>query len=69
MARIKIRKDRCKGCMLCISACPSGLIAKSKKLNKRGVYAVEFKEKRGTKCAGCAMCAIICPDVCIEVYK
>ena len=67
MAKIKINKDRCKGCALCISACPQKLITESGKLNKRGVYYVEFNDDK--KCTGCAMCAIICPDVCIEVYK
>lgn len=66
MAKIKIEKDKCKGCMLCVSACASGLIVKSKKLNKRGVHFVEFKTG---ECTGCAMCAIMCPDICIEVYK
>lgn len=68
MGKIKIDKDRCKGCMLCVSVCSRGLIVKSKKLNKRGICAVELTGPVG-KCNGCAMCAIICPDVCIEVYK
>ncbi|MBL7157518.1 MAG: 4Fe-4S binding protein [Candidatus Omnitrophica bacterium] len=72
MARIKIDKDKCKGCMLCVSACPNGLIAKAKNLNRRGIHCVEFsasskKNKKG--CTGCSMCAVICPEVCIEVYK
>ena len=69
MPRIKINKNKCKGCMLCISTCPHGLIAKSKELNKRGVHCVEFKAEHNKGCTGCSMCAIICPDVCIEVYK
>ena len=68
MARIKIDKDKCKDCMLCVSVCPKKLIVKSKKLNKRGVHAVRICDPRG-ECTGCALCAIICPDVCIEVYK
>jgi len=67
MPGIKINKDKCKGCMLCISACPKGLIVRSKKLNKRGIYYVEFSKKDG--CTGCTMCALMCPDMCIEVYK
>ncbi len=67
MAKITINKDRCKGCLLCVSACPKEMVKKSKQLNRRGVNYVEFQDN-GT-CLGCTMCAIICPDCCIEVYK
>jgi len=67
MAKITINKDRCKGCLLCISFCPKGSIKKSKELNKLGVNFVEFKDS--DECLGCMMCAVICPDCCIEVYK
>ena len=67
MAEIKIDRDKCKGCMLCVSACPNKLIIQSKNLNKRGVQVVEIKD--ADKCTGCAMCAIMCPDMCIEVWK
>ena len=67
MPKIKIDKNKCKGCMLCVSTCTRGLIVSSKKLNKRGVRSVEFRNEN--KCTGCAMCAIICPDICIEVYR
>ncbi|MFH1594468.1 MAG: ferredoxin family protein [Candidatus Omnitrophota bacterium] len=76
MARININTGRCKGCMLCVSACPNALIVRSKKLNKMGIHCVEFasfpkrgKAGSGKECTGCAMCAIMCPDVCIEVLK
>ncbi|MBL7158200.1 MAG: 4Fe-4S dicluster domain-containing protein [Candidatus Omnitrophica bacterium] len=68
MTRIKIRKDRCKGCMFCVLACPRKLIKESGKVNKRGVMYVEFLPA-GLQCTGCAMCAIMCPEACIEVYK
>ena len=67
MAKIKIDKDKCKGCMLCVSVCPNKLIIRSNSLNKKGVRAVEIKD--ADKCTGCAMCAIMCPDACIEVYR
>jgi 2-oxoglutarate ferredoxin oxidoreductase subunit delta len=67
MAKITIKKDRCKGCLLCISFCPKGLIIKSKELNKLGVSFAEAKDS--DECLGCMMCAVICPDCCIEVYK
>jgi 2-oxoglutarate ferredoxin oxidoreductase subunit delta len=68
MPKIKIEKDKCKGCMLCIVACPKKFVVTDKKLNKRGVHYVTLNDKDG-KCTGCAMCAVMCPDCCIEVYR
>ncbi|TRZ94874.1 4Fe-4S dicluster domain-containing protein [bacterium] len=67
MAKIIINSDKCKGCFLCVSFCPKGLIKKSAKLNKRGLNFAEF-DACG-ECVGCMQCAVICPDCCIEVYK
>ncbi len=67
MAKIKIDKEKCKGCFLCISVCPKGKIKKAPRLNKRGFNYVGFENSEG--CIGCSMCALICPDCCIEVYK
>jgi len=67
MAKIKINIEKCKGCLLCVSVCPKGLIKKNNKINKRGVNAVAFHG--ATECLGCIMCALVCPDCCIEVYK
>jgi len=67
MAKITINRERCKGCLLCVSACPKGLISKDGALNKRGVKPVKFQDN--SDCLGCSLCAIICPDCCIEVYK
>jgi 2-oxoglutarate ferredoxin oxidoreductase subunit delta len=66
MAKIKIDKDRCKGCYLCIVNCPNALIRISARMNERGVKPAEFK---GGKCTGCTLCAMICPDGAIKVYK
>lgn len=65
-AKIKIDSERCKGCGLCIAACPKLGIAVSKKSNKKGYFPAE---KNNGDCTGCAMCAIICPDAAIEVYR
>ena len=67
MPKITVNRNKCKGCLLCISFCPKGLIHLDKDLNSRGVKPVTFKES--PECLGCALCAIICPDCCIEVYK
>ncbi|MDD5097610.1 MAG: 4Fe-4S binding protein [Candidatus Omnitrophica bacterium] len=67
MAKIVINSDKCKGCLLCVSFCPKGLIKKSQNLNKKGLNFVEFTPDGD--CLGCLQCAVICPDCCIEVYK
>lgn len=72
MAKIKgqivVDTARCKGCSLCVAACPAGVIQLSqKKVNAAGYpFAVAFNEDA---CVGCASCGIVCPDGCITVYK
>lgn len=66
MAKIKINKERCKGCYLCVVNCPNALIKISPEVGPKGVKTVYFA---GGKCTGCTMCALICPECIIEVYK
>jgi 2-oxoglutarate ferredoxin oxidoreductase subunit delta len=66
MGKIKINEAGCKGCYLCVTSCPNGLIKISDKLNSKGVKGVFFS---GGKCTACSMCAIICPECIIEVYR
>ncbi|MCQ9208293.1 MAG: ferredoxin family protein [Omnitrophica bacterium] len=66
MGKIKIDRQRCKGCNLCIEMCLKGLIILDKSLNRKGVHPAYFK---GGKCSACTFCAQICPECCIEVFK
>ena len=59
--------ERCKGCGLCIAACPKNVLAFSGKLNKSG-YDVAYMANPDD-CIGCTFCAITCPDIVIEVYR
>ncbi len=68
MAKLTFQTDRCKGCGLCVSACPKGLLAIAKdKINQKGHHPAEITEPE--KCIGCASCAIMCPDCIIEVER
>lgn len=56
---IQIAAHLCKGCCLCVAACPPGVLAQSSFLNRQGYYAVSYK---GTGCTGCGVCFYICPE-------
>ncbi len=71
MAKIKgtivVDTQRCKGCGVCVSACPLQILTMSEEVNDKGYrYAVMAD---GDKCTGCASCGFICPDSCIRVYR
>lgn len=67
MAKIVVDEERCKGCELCIPACPKYIMVMSEKINKKGYHPA--KQIKPEECTGCAFCAIVCPDVAIEVFK
>lgn len=71
MAKIKgaivVNTDCCKGCSLCVVACPQHVIALAKKVNVHGYPYVEAVGMED--CTGCASCGIVCPDGCITVYR
>ena len=62
--KIIIDIERCKGCGLCVAACPKGCIVSSKHSNTNGYFPAE---KNDIECTGCAICAVICPEAIIEV--
>lgn len=66
MAKVKILEEYCKGCQLCVKACPKNILGIGKETNAKGYqYAQVIKEG----CIGCKFCAVSCPDAAIEVYK
>ncbi|KWW31440.1 MAG: 4Fe-4S binding protein [Bacteroidales bacterium] len=64
---IVVDTERCKGCGVCITACPCGVIELAKEVNGKG-YNYAFMANPEA-CIGCASCGITCPDGVIKVYK
>lgn len=67
MQKVAFDEDRCKGCELCIEACPVSIIYLGDHLNAMGYHPAQVKEHE--KCISCAFCARMCPDVVITVWK
>ena len=71
MAKIKgaivVNIERCKGCNLCVAACPSNVLELSIEANSQGYNFSTMVIPES--CVGCAACALVCPDACITVYK
>ena len=67
MDKIKIDVNKCKGCTLCVLACPRKSLQISKTFNKAGYHPAVFVDEG--KCTSCGFCYQVCPEVCIEVYK
>ena len=68
MAKVTFQTDLCKGCGLCVDACPKGCLAiDTTKINKKGYSPAVMEAEE--KCIGCAFCATMCPDCIITVEK
>ena len=66
-AEVVIREDECKGCGLCIAACPEHVLFEQKKLNRMGYHPAGYK---GEGCTGCGFCFYQCPEPgAITVFK
>ena len=65
--RVVIDREMCKGCYLCIRACPVKVLERDVELNSTGTYPV--KPGQLEKCIACGNCYEVCADVCIEVYE
>ena len=70
MAKVKgdiiIDIEKCKGCELCVEACPQDTLEASRQVNQKGyLYIVKVQDN----CTGCTNCALVCPDGVITVYR
>ncbi len=67
MPKVTFKEDMCKGCGLCVSACPKKIVKLSDKLNAKGYRTACITDQ--SACIACAFCATMCPDCVITVEK
>ena len=72
--KIVIDREACKGCYLCIRACPVKALEKDVEINSTGTYPAkplssQRDDEGGGKCIACGNCYEVCPDVCIQVFE
>ena len=65
--KVVIDREACKGCYLCVRACPVKVLAADTESNSTGTYPAAAVAQE--KCIACGSCYQVCPDVCIEVYE
>jgi 2-oxoglutarate ferredoxin oxidoreductase subunit delta len=64
-----LNKDRCGGCEICVSVCPTGILEISDMLNMRVAYIPKVKEGKEKYCAACRRCEYGCPDWAIYILE
>jgi NAD-dependent dihydropyrimidine dehydrogenase PreA subunit len=56
---LRVDVNECKGCGLCVEACPPKVIGLSEELNHYGYRTAIYA---GAGCTGCGICFMVCPE-------
>lgn len=56
---LQVSEEECKGCGLCIEACPPKAIAMGERMNHYGYRTAMYK---GSGCTACGICFLVCPE-------
>ena len=57
--QMRVDVDECKGCGLCVDACPPKVIVLGEKLNHYGYRTATYE---GVGCTACGICFMVCPE-------
>jgi 2-oxoglutarate ferredoxin oxidoreductase subunit delta len=56
---LRVDVEECKGCGLCVEACPPKVISLNERLNQYGYRTAIYA---GAGCTGCGICFMACPE-------
>jgi 2-oxoglutarate ferredoxin oxidoreductase subunit delta len=66
-APLVIAEEHCKGCELCVAACPRAVLALDRgRVNSLGYHPIALTD--AAACTSCALCARACPDAVFTVW-
>ncbi len=64
---IDVNELQCKGCELCVQACPQEVMSLDlNRLTPKGYHPAHLHAEG---CTGCAICAVVCPEAALSVYR
>lgn len=56
---VEMNAEECKGCGLCVEACPAKVLKLDEQLNRYGYHPAVYV---GNGCSGCGICWFACPE-------
>ena len=59
--------ERCKGCQLCVTYCPCGVLEMSELFNAKGYHPPQVRDVQ--RCVACGLCEMLCPEFAIYVVE
>lgn len=66
LPKVIVDNDRCKGCEMCVIACPKKILSLDHSVtNSKGYHPAHVNDE--SACIGCGSCTIMCPDCAIKV--
>ncbi len=57
--QLRVDVEECKGCGLCVDACPPKVIVLNERLNR---YDYRTATYTGVGCTACGICFMVCPE-------
>lgn len=66
---VHVIAERCKECNLCITYCPTDVLAYSEDTNPRGYHYPVVAEDKMSACVLCKFCDLICPELAIHTTE
>lgn len=65
--KLELNENLCKGCELCVKACPRDVLAMGNNINALGYKPAAVVDAE--RCTGCKACALVCPEVVFTIWQ